>query len=449
MDPKIFKAYDVRGIYPEELDEETYYQTGLAYAKLLKPKTVAVGKDVRPNGESLKKELIRGLTESGVNVIDIENISTDMLYFAVGHYGYDGGITVTASHNPAEYNGMKMVKKDAVPLFGENGMFEIRDMVQAGLSKPEGVTTGQIETKNIWDDYVDFILKFINPKNIKPIKIAFNANFGYGGKVFERIIQRENLPIELIPLNFEPDGSFPKGRPDPFVPENRTEFIELCKNSEADFGVALDADADRCFFCDGSGEFFEPYFSTTILIENLLKKNPESKIIYDVRYTWALIEAVKNNGGTPLICRVGHSYIKDMMRKENAIFCGESSGHYYFKDFFYCDNGMIPALLILEEISTRGQGLSEILKPYTSKYFVSGEYNTEVESVEDKLKELKKKYNDGKISELDKLSVEYEDWRFNVRPSNTEPLLRLNLEAKSQSLMEKKRDELLKIIKGD
>jgi len=365
----------------------------------------------------------------------------------VGHYGYDGGITVSASHNPAEYNGMKLVKKGSEPIFGENGLFEIRDMVADNIEAPKDVTPGKVTKKNVWNEYADFVLKFINTENIKPTKIVLNANFGYGGKVFEKIIERGKLPVEIIPLNCEPDGSFPKGRPDPFVPENRAEFSELTKNSEANFGFALDADADRCFFCDGGGEFFEPYFPTTILIENLLKKYPKSEIIYDVRYTWALIEATEKHHGKPLISRVGHSYIKAMMRKTGAIFCGESSGHYYYKDYFFCDNGMIPALQILEELSIRGQSLSEILKPYTDKYKISGEYNTKVDSVERKIKELKEKYDDGKIEELDKLTVEYPDWRFNVRPSNTEPLLRLNLEATSQKLMEKKLAEVLEIIK--
>lgn len=445
---KVFKAYDVRGIYPDEIDEDAYYKTGLAFAKLLKPKTVAVGKDVRPSGEKLKAALIKGLTEAGVNVIDIGDISTDMLYFAVGHYGYDGGITVTASHNPAEYNGMKMVKRGAEPLYSENGMFEIRDMIIQNINKPDNVRLGSIEKKYIWDDYCDFVLTFIDSQKIKPLKIVVNPNFGYGGQVFAKIVERGQLPIEIIPLNFEPDGTFPKGRPDPFVPENRGEFIAKTKESAADFGFALDADADRCFFCDGNGEFFEPYFPTTILIENLLKKKPGSNIVYDVRYTWALIEATKKHGGEPLICRVGHSYIKDKMRKEKAIFCGESSGHYYFSDYFFCDNGMIPALLIIEEISTRNQSLSEMLKPYTNKYFVSGEYNTTVESVEGKIAELKERYQDGKVEELDKLSVEYQDWRFNVRPSNTEPLLRLNLEAISKELMAEKLAEVLEIIKS-
>ena len=449
MDPKIFKAYDVRGTFPDQIDANTYYRTGIAYSKLLKPKTVVVGKDVRPSGNEFKKELIRGFTESGVNVIDIGDISTDMLYFAVGHYGHDGGITVSASHNPAEYNGMKLVKKGAEPVFEENGLFEIRDMIADNIEAPKDITPGKVTEEYVWDDYADFVLKFIDTKKIKPTKIVLNANFGYGGKVFEKIIARGKLPVEIIPLNCEPDGSFPKGRPDPFVPENRAEFSELTKNSEADFGFALDADADRCFFCDGTGEFFEPYFPTTILIENLLKKYPKSQIIYDVRYTWALIEAIEKHKGKPLISRVGHSYIKAIMRKTGAIFSGESSGHYYYKDYFFCDNGMIPALQILEELSVRGQSLSEILKPYTDKYKVSGEFNTEVDSIEGKLKELKEKYSDGKIEELDKLTVEYDEWRFNVRPSNTEPLLRLNLEAKSQKLMEEKRDEVLKVIRGE
>lgn len=447
VDTSIFKAYDVRGIYPDQINEDLAYKLGQAYVKVIKPQgQVAVGMDVRISSPKLKTSLIKGLTDAGIDVIDIGLCSTDMYYFAVGFYDLAGGIQVTASHNPAEYNGFKMVREKVQPISSDNGIFEIHDLIQAGEEKVEFDQKGRIEQKNVLDDFVKFLLdRFIDKNKIKPLKVVYNPNFGFQGKVLKEIVKIGELPLEIIGLNEKPDGTFPKGRPDPFVPENRPEFIELVKSTNADLGVAWDADGDRVFFCTGSGKFIEPYYLNALLAKAILEKNPGEKIIYDPRYTWALIDAATKNGGQAIIERVGHSFIKAKMRSENAVFSGESSGHTYFRDFWYADCGMIPLMLVLEIVSEKGD-LDSLLRPYFEKYFISGEINSEVQNKDTILSKIEEKYQDGQIDKLDGLSVEYQDWRFNLRPSNTEPLLRLNVEAKSKELMEEKRDELLEII---
>ncbi len=448
IDPTVFKAYDIRGIYPDNINEDFAYKLGKAYAEFIKPEgEVVIGNDVRLHSAVLKEKVAEGLTDSGINVVDIGLISTDMYYFAVGHYGFSGGIQSSASHNPPEFHGFKLIREKVIPLTFEEGISQIRDLIiKNDFEKSE--KRGNARKLNIEDDYSKEVLKWINPAEIKPFKVVVNPNFGYAGKIFEKIVKDGKLPLEFIKLNFEPDGTFPKGRPDPFVPENRGEFSELVKSSGADFGIAWDADADRVFFCADDGEFLEPYHLNTILIKQMLKKIPGEKIIYDPRYTWALIDAIKENGGTPVICRVGHSYIKEKMRRENALYATESSGHTYFRDFWYADNGMIPVMQILEFLSASGQKLSDAIAPVLSKYFISGEINSDVADKEGKMKEIAEKYKDGKQDFLDGVSVEYADYRFNVRPSNTENLLRLNLEAKSRQLMEQKRDEILAVIRS-
>ena len=449
MNEKIFKSYDIRGIYPDEINDDLAYKIGQAYAKVVKPGgKIAVGYDVRPCSEKMKESLIKGLMNAGIDVVEIGLCSTEMLYFAVGNYKLAGGIQVTASHNTKEWGGMKMVREEAKPLAGESGIYEIRDLIIADKEKVESGKKGVVEKKDVLADYARFCLGFVDAKAIKPIRLVFNPNFGFQGEILKKIVEIGELPLTLIGLNDTPDGTFPKGQPDPFKPENRPEFVELVKTSQADFGVAWDADADRVFFCTKTGKFIEPYYLNALLIKSMLKKYPGNKIVYDPRYTWALIDSAKVNGGEAVISRVGHSFIKEKMREVDAVFCGESSGHIYFKNFWYADSGMIPLLLVLELIS-KGGDLDDLLKPYFEKYFISGEINNEVENGEEKIAFLKERYADGKISELDGLSVEYNrDWRFNVRPSNTEPLLRLNVEAKNKELMEEKRDELLKIIRA-
>ena len=447
IDPSIFKAYDIRGIYPDNITPELAYKIGQAYAEFIKPKgEVVVGNDVRIHSEELKKSVAEGLMDSGVDVVDIGLISTDMYYFAVGNYGFAGGIQSSASHNPPEFHGFKMIREKVIPLTFEDGISQIRDLIQKdAFSKASA--KGKMRVFNIDNDYVDYILSWLKVKKIKPFKVVINPNFGYAGVMFRKIVERGNLPIEIIGLNDKPDGTFPKGRPDPFIPENRGEISELVRSSNADFGIAWDADADRVFFVAEDGIFLEPYYLNTVLIKQMLKKFPGEKIIYDPRYTWALIDAIKDNGGTAVICRVGHSYIKEKMREVNALYATESSGHSYFRDFWYADNGMIPAMQILEFLTENNVKLSDVIKPVMNKYFISGEINTEVADKAGKMEEIAKKYADGAISRLDGVAIEYGDFRFVVRPSNTESLLRLTLEAKSKELMEVKRDEILAIIR--
>lgn len=448
IDASIFKAYDIRGIFPENIDNDLAYKLGVAYVNFVKPKgEVLVGEDVRIHSNELKNSLIRGITDAGANVLDVGLMSTDMLYFGVGYYKTSGGIQVTASHNPPEWHGFKMVKEGPVAMTLEEGIGQIRDLILSN-NLITSTQKGLVKTLNIWDDFANYILKWIKGVTIKPLKIVINPNFGLAGKIFERIVKRGNLPLELIHLNSEPDGNFPKGRPDPFVPENRNEFIDLVKSSKADLGITWDADADRVFFALDGGMFVEPYYINPILIKQMLKEHPKEKIIYDPRYTWALIEAIEENGGIPVICKVGHSYIKQAMRAENALFAAESSGHTYYKDYWYADSGMIPPMQILAYLSLSDIKLSDVIKPIMDKYIISGEINNEVKDKDDKMNKIASIYKDAKQSRLDGISIEYSDWRFCVRPSNTEPLLRLTLEAKSKGLMEKKRDEVLAIIKS-
>ncbi|MFZ5932799.1 MAG: phosphomannomutase/phosphoglucomutase [Patescibacteria group bacterium] len=448
VDPSIFKAYDVRGIYPDSLNEEISYRIGQAYADFVQPgKEVMVGNDVRIHSEKLKKEVIRGLIDAGVSVIDAGLITTDMYYFAVGHYQLAGGIQSTASHNPPEWHGFKMVREEVKPLTFEQGITQIKDFVTSGRTLP-GKSKGTVRAVNIEEDYVNFILGFLNPQKVKPMKVVVNANFGYAGIIFKKIAAKGKLPLEIIELNTNPDGSFPKGRPDPFVPENRTEFTQLVKSTGSDLGIAWDADADRVFFAAEGGLFIEPYYLNTILIRKMLAKYPKEKVIYDPRYTWALIDEITKNGGQPVISRVGHSFIKEAMRKENAIFAAESSGHTYYRDFWYADSGMIPVMQILEFMSETGIKLSDAVKDVMQRYFISGEVNTEVADKEAKMQEIAARYQDGKLSRLDGIAVEYPDFRFVVRPSNTEPLLRLTVEAKAKELMQEKTAEIRKIIES-
>lgn len=448
VDTSIFKGYDIRGVFPDTISNDLAYKIGVAYVAIVKPEgEVIVGEDVRIHSNELKLSLIRGITDSGVDVIDVGLMSTDMLYFGVGNYQSAGGIQVTASHNPPEWHGFKMVKKGPVAMTLEAGIGQIRDFI-VEEKVFESSKKGKVRTMQIWDDYCDYILKWLGEVKIKPMKVVINPNFGLAGKIFGKIVERGHLPLEILPLNAEPDGTFPKGRPDPFVPENRGEFVELVKSSGANFGIAWDADADRVFFATDGGIFVEPYYLNTILIKQMLRKYPKEKIIYDPRYTWALKEVIKKHGGEGVLVRVGHSYIKEAMRKYNALFAAESSGHTYYRDYWYADCGMIPAMQVLEYLSTTNVKLSEAVKPVMEKYIMSGEINSDVADKERKIKEIAERYKDAEQSRLDGITVDYSDWRFCVRPSNTEPLLRLTLEAKTKELMEEKRDEVLALIRS-
>jgi phosphomannomutase len=368
-----------------------------------------------------------------------------MVYFTVGELGLDGGIAVTASHNPKEYTGMKIVRRGALPVGGDSGLLDVRARAQAdpGPAK-EG---GSIRPEDIWPSFVERVLSFVDVSAIEPLRVVIDAANGMAGAMLPPVL--EHLPIEAVPCYFEPDGSFPNHEPNPLLPENREFIIGKVKEEGADLGVAFDGDADRCFFVDDTGEFVPGDFVTALLAESVLEKEPGAKIIYDVRASWAVPATIERAGGTALINRVGHAFIKLRMREEGATFGGEVSGHYYFRDFSQADSGVVPFLLMLELISRKGRKLSEILAPYRGQYFITGELNTPVPDVALKLQELKERFGtEGRVSHLDGVSVDADDWHMNVRPSNTEPLLRLNLEALSQELMERKRDEVLAVIRS-
>jgi len=448
IDPSIFKAYDIRGVFPTNVDNDLAYQIGLAYAQYLKPNgEILVGEDVRIHSHELKESLIKGLLDAGVDVVDVGAISTDIYYYGVGKHNLAGGIQVTASHNPPEWHGFKMVKAGPAAMTLEDGIGQIRDLIESGTLKPSD-KKGNLRQMDLLEEFSDYILGWLKGAEIKPLKVVINPNFGLAGKIFEHIIKKGNLPIEVIAINNEPNGNFPKGRPDPFIPENRTELCARVIEEKADLGVTWDADADRVFFISDKGEFIDVYYSNTLLIKQMLAKYPKSKVIYDPRYTWALVEAIETNGGEPTVCVVGHSYIKQKMREVNAVFAGESSGHTYYRDFWYADCGMIPAMQMLEYLSVNPTKLSDAVAPVMAKYIISGEINTEIIDKVGKMEEIAEKYKDGEQSRLDGIAVEYSDWRFCVRPSNTESLLRLTLEAKSQELMEQKRDEVLSLIRS-
>jgi phosphomannomutase len=448
LDPKVFKAYDVRGIYPSELDEDGAYRIGRAFVEVFETKRIAVGHDMRVTSPSMAEAVIRGASEAGADVLELGLVGTEMVYFAVGELGLDGGVAVTASHNPKEYTGLKIVRAGALPVGGESGLLEIRDRAMALSDTSQGLTPGHVERYDIWEQYVDRVLSFVDPEAIEPLKIVIDAANGMAGVMLPPVLER--LPqVEAVRCFFEPDGTFPNHAPNPLLPENREFIVRKTLEEAADFGAAFDGDADRCFFVDDSGEFVPGDFVTALFSELVLEKEPGAKIIYDVRASWAVPETIERAGGIPLMNRVGHAYIKHRMREEAATFGGEVSGHYYFRDFSQADSGVVPFLLMLELVSKRGQKLSEILRPFRETYFITGELNTPVPDVALKLQELEDRFDqEGRISHLDGVSVDAEDWHMNVRPSNTEPLLRLNLEARSKELMESKRDEVLEMIRS-
>ena len=447
LDPKVFKAYDVRGIYPAEIDEDGARAIGRAFVEEFGPKRIAVGHDMRVSSPGMAEAAIAGAAEAGADVLELGLVGTEMVYFAVGELGLDGGIAVTASHNPKDYTGLKIVREGALPVGGESGLLEIRDRAMTGDSPASG-PKGTVEPYDLWPGYVERVLSFVDPKAIEPLKIVIDAANGMGGVMMPPVL--EHLPqLEVVRCFFEPDGTFPNHLPNPLLPENREFIVAKTLDEGADFGAAFDGDADRCFFVDDSGEFVPGDFVTALFAESVLAKEPGAKIIYDVRASWAVPQTIERAGGVPLINRVGHAFIKQRMREEHAAFGGEVSGHYYFRDFSQADSGVVPFLLMLELVSKRGS-LSEVLRPFRERFFITGELNTPVEDVDAKLRELEERFGaEGRVSHLDGLSVEADDWHFNVRPSNTEPLLRLNLEALDAELMERKRDEVLAVIRGE
>lgn len=449
INPSIFKAYDIRGIYPQDINEEAAYLIIQAYVKIFKPKIVVVGKDVRESGPSLFESVCKGLTDAGVNVIDIGTVSTDEYYFAVGELPVDGGVTISASHNPREWNGFNFCDKGAIPLSLETGLSKVRDLLDQDQSPIKSQILGKITKQDVSDAFLKKAVSFADLQNLKPVKIVANANFGVDVVLLKQAIKTYNLPITLIPLNSEPDGTFPKGPPNPLLPENRKEFLELVKTEKADFGISWDADGDRIFFADENANFIEGYYMTAVFATELLKKYPGSKIIIDPRLIWATTETIINNGGTPIVCKPGMTIIAKRMKDENAIFGGEMSSHFFFRDNYFRDNGLIPLFLLLEMLSKYNTTLSKLAAPFTSKYFSPGEINFETEKKDEIIEKAKLKYADGKQEFIDGLSVEYTTWRFNLRKSNTEPLLRLNLEARSFEEMEKRREEMLNFINNE
>jgi phosphomannomutase len=445
--PTVFKAYDVRGIYPDDLDEDGAYAIGRAFVQQFEPRRIAVGRDMRLSSPQMAAAVMEGAADEGAEVLDLGLVGTEMVYFAVGELGLDGGIMVTASHNPKEYTGMKIVRRGALPVGGESGLLDVRDRAVA-VTDVKGGGEGRISEYDIWPAFVERVLSFVDVSSLRPLKVVVDAANGMAGAMLPPVLER--LPmIETVRCYFDPDGSFPNHEPNPLLPENREFIVQKTLEEGADLGVAFDGDADRCFFVDDSGEFVPGDFATALLAEAVLEKEPGAKIIYDVRASWAVPETITERGGVPLMNRVGHAYIKHRMRQEDAAFGGEVSGHYYFRDFSQADSGVVPFLLMLEIVSKKQRKLSEILAPFRSQYFITGELNTPVSDVALKLQELKERYaQEGTVSHLDGVSVDADDWHFNVRPSNTEPLLRLNLEARSQEQMERKRDEVLGLIRS-
>lgn len=481
-----FKAYDIRGQLGEELNRDVAYRIGYAYAKHLNAKTVAVGGDIRLSSEVLKKALSKGLIDAGVNVIDIGMVGTEEIYFAAFHLNVDGGIEVTASHNPMDYNGMKLVARGAVPISGDSGLNAIKDLAETLTSPYSGEvfsaddmpapeqeesltenTAGSYAKQSILTPYVDHLVTFIDLQKIKPLKLVVNAGNGAAGHVIDAIEARFrslNVPVDFVKVHHDPDGNFPNGIPNPLLPENRSATANAVIESQADMGIAWDGDFDRCFLFDENGRFIEGYYIVGLLAEAFLRKHPGEKIIYDPRLTWNTIDQVTQAGGVPIQSKTGHAFIKERMRKENAIYGGEMSAHHYFRDFAYCDSGMIPWLLVAELISVSSKSLAQLVNKRMDKYPCSGEINYKVVNVPSTLERIVKFYSNTDIArtaftrqscpypiidKTDGISLEFEDWRFNLRASNTEPLIRLNVETKDDSaVLERRTQELIALITG-
>jgi phosphomannomutase len=451
--PGIFKAYDIRGLHGEEMDETTAHVIGRAFARVLarlrgkEPSElrVGLGRDMRLTAPAMAAELRDGLIFEGVTVLDAGMVPTEMLYFLVGSHELDGGAMVTASHNPKAYTGVKLVREGALALSGDAGIGDVQREIEAGLGPAPG--GGSLEEVDVWEDFRVHVLSFIDPAEVKPMKVVVDGGNGMSGPMVGPILR--DLGLELDEMYFKPDGEFPDHEPNPLLPENREMIIDRVRASGADLGIAWDGDADRCFFIDGDGEFCDGDFVCALLARAALAKNPGATILYDPRSSRAVPDLVAAEGGQADLSRVGHAFFKIRMREEGAVFGGEVSGHYYFRDFWCADSGMIPALLMLELLSAEGRSLSDLMAEFRSRYFISGEINSEVADQEAKMAEIAERYSDGEQTHLDGISVDYPDWHFNVRPSNTEPLLRLNLESLvSREDMEAKRDEVLGLIRA-
>jgi phosphomannomutase len=455
LDPGIFKAYDIRGLYEKQIDDEVAYNVGRAFVRVLadlsnKPAeslNVGLGRDMRLTAPELAALYREGMVAEGAHVIDAGQVGTEMLYFLVGSRGLDGGLMCTASHNPKEYTGAKLVREGAIALSGDQGIQDIRRLIEGGLGEPDPAHPGTVEEVDLYEEFQAAAMRFIDPANVKPLKVVVDGGNGMAGPMVGPLL--EQLGLDLVTTYWVPDGHMPDHEPNPLLEENRRFIIEKVRETGADLGIAWDGDADRCFFIDDTGEFVDGDFLTAILAEHLLAKTDGAAILYDVRASRAVPDTVERAGGTAHVNRVGHAFFKTRMRDEGAIFGGEVSGHYYFRDFYNADSGTVPALLVLEKLSVEGRRLSDLLGDYRSKYFISGEINSTVEDAEGKMREIEERFSDGEITKLDGISVDYDEWHFNVRPSNTEPLLRLNLESLvSREDMEARRDEVLDLIRS-
>jgi phosphomannomutase len=456
VSPDIFKAYDIRGLYGEQIDANAAEQIGRAFVRVLATLAgrapdglrIGLGRDMRLTAPELARRYRDGMVAEGASVLDAGMVGTEMLYFLVGSRGLDGGLMCTASHNPKPYTGAKLVREGAIALSGDHGIQDIRRAIEDGLAEAGGrVRSGSVEEVDVSAEFREATLAFIEPANVKPLKVVVDGGNGMAGRMVGPVLER--LGLDLVTTYWEPDGEFPDHEPNPLLEENRRFIVDKVRETGADLGIAWDGDADRCFFIDDGGRFVDGDFLTAILAEHLLAKAPGSSVLYDVRASRAVPDTIARAGGTAHANRVGHAFFKTRMRDEGAIFGGEVSGHYYFHGFYNADSGTIPALLVLEKLSVEGKTMSELLEPYRSAYFISGEINSEVVDGEAKMAELERRYSDARISHLDGVSIDYDDWHFNVRPSNTEPLLRLCLESLvSEADMERRRDEVLGIIRG-
>jgi phosphomannomutase len=449
INTEIFKAYDVRGLYPDEINEEVARQIGRGFVTYLGARRIGVSRDMRVSSPGIAAAFIQGAREQGADITDYGMLGTDMLYFGVVNDDLEGGAQITASHNPKQYNGVKMVRAGALPLSGDQGLGEIRDMIVNNRLPPPADTPGSVLPRNIIFEYVEKVMSFIDRDVIKPFTVVLDAGSGMAGLVAPLLF--DQLPCRTTRLSFDIDGTFPNHEANPLIEENRRDITEEVIRQKADVGIAWDGDADRCFFIDGSGEFVPGDFITALLAEAFLLKHPGTTIIYDLRASRAVKDTVERLGGRALMNRVGHAFIKRRMRDEDGIFAGEVTGHYYFRDYSYADNGFIPALLILELMSKQNKSLRDLLHPLRERYFLSGEINTKLVSMNEvpkKLRAIEDRYKDAEIAKIDGISVDYPDWHFNVRGSNTEPLLRLNLEADTPEMMEKRRDEVLSVIRS-
>ena len=444
-----FKAYDVRGKVPSELNPEIAYAIGRAYGMETKAKTVCIGYDIRLTGPELAEALTRGLSEEGCDVVDLGLIGTEMVYFATAFYGYDGGVMITASHNPPEYNGMKMVRQESRPISGDSGLYDIEAKAHAVLQGEivAGPGGGSVSKKDCYEDFVQHLLKICPPSELKNFKVLASPGNGAAGLAMEALMP--HLPLEVTKMMFEPDGHFPNGVPNPILPESRKPVEDEMKANRYDLGIAWDGDYDRCFLLDENGTFIEGYYIVGLLAQAILVDDPGATIIYDPRLTWNTLEIVEEAGGKAVMCKSGHAFIKEKMRAENAVYGGEMSAHHYFRDHWYCDSGMIPMLLVLKLMAKSGKSLGELVGAMIEKFPCSGEINSTVADVKSVLAAVEAKYSNGEIDKTDGLSVEFADWRFNLRGSNTEPVIRLNVESRGdRALMESKTEEILGLVRG-